>query len=52
MSKEIYYYDVVCYFDRFLYSPPHLALAYLRALKESFFGFLEESAIVSSLPAT
>ena len=50
MSKEIYYYDVVCYFDRFLYAPPHLALAYLQALKESFYGFLDETSTVECLP--
>jgi hypothetical protein len=51
ISKEIYYYDVVCCFDRFLYSPPHLAAAYLSVLRENFFGFLEETAILKSLPA-
>jgi hypothetical protein len=40
---ETYYYDVVCCFDRHLYSPPRFATAYVNQLKELFFGLLEES---------
>jgi class 3 adenylate cyclase/HEAT repeat protein len=39
-SKAIYYYDVVCCFDRFLYAPPRLTSSYRKFVESSFFGLL------------
>jgi class 3 adenylate cyclase len=37
-----YYYDVVCAFDRAIYAPPQIAVAYRESLDERFFGLLDD----------
>lgn len=37
-----YYYDVVCAFDRSIYAPPQIAVAYRESLDEKFFGLLHD----------
>jgi hypothetical protein len=39
-SEEVYYYDVVCCFDRVLYAPPRLASSYRKFVESIFFGLL------------
>jgi hypothetical protein len=39
-SEIIYYYDVVCCFDRFLYAPPHLVTSYRKFVESGFFDLL------------
>jgi class 3 adenylate cyclase len=36
-----YYYDVVCAFDRAIYAPPPIAIAYRESLDKRFFGLLD-----------
>lgn len=39
-SKEVYYYDVVCCFDRILYAPPRLRRFYQKTVEDGFWGLL------------
>jgi HEAT repeat protein len=39
-GEEVYYYDVVCCFDRILYAPPRLRRSYHKTVENGFFGLL------------
>jgi hypothetical protein len=40
-SEAVYYYDVVCCFDRVLYAPPHIRSFYRETIEDSFYGLLD-----------
>lgn len=42
MSEAVYYYDVVCCFDRILYSPATIRSYYNQIIKSIFFGLLDD----------
>ena len=41
-SETVYYYDVVCCFDRILYAPANLRSYYNKTFKSIFFGLLDD----------